>query len=150
MDKLKIKWQRLVADGETCPRCKETGSEVEKAADKLRKSLKHLGIDVILEKKELTVEEFKKSPLQSNLITFNGEPLEEWLNAKTGKSPCCDVCGPTDCRTTEINGKTYEEIPSDLIIKAGLAAVSDLSVKKNDKSCCSKGNKNNDSGCCCC
>ena len=28
---LKIEWHRLVTDGQTCPRCGDTGQEVEKA-----------------------------------------------------------------------------------------------------------------------
>lgn len=149
MEKLQIVWQRLVDEGETCPRCKQTGEEVQKAVSTLKKSLKPMNIDVIFEKKELSVEEFKESPLQSNRITLNGKSLEEWLNADTGKSPCCDVCGPTECRTTEIDGETYEDIPAELIVKAGLAAVFNLSIEKKNNSCCDGSGKNKDSGCCC-
>ncbi|MGQ9551641.1 MAG: DUF2703 domain-containing protein [Candidatus Bathycorpusculaceae bacterium] len=31
MKLLKIKWRRLVSDGETCPRCESTEEELEKA-----------------------------------------------------------------------------------------------------------------------
>jgi len=145
MDKLMVKWQRLVEDGETCPRCEETGVEVEKAISKLEKSLEPMNIDVELEKKELSLGEFKKSPQASNLIKINGKSIETWLNAKTGKSECCDICGPNDCRTVEVNGKTYEKIPADLIIKAGLAAASELSINKDNQPCC---NGDSGSGCC--
>jgi hypothetical protein len=149
MEKITVKWQRLVKDKETCPRCEQTGEEVEKAVSKLKKSLKPMNIDVELEKNELSLKEFKKSPLESNLIEINGKPLEEWLNAKTGKSECCDICGPNDCRTVEVNGKTYEKIPADLIIKAGLAAASNLSIEKENESCCDDNEGDSNTGCCC-
>ncbi|MBL7156519.1 MAG: DUF2703 domain-containing protein, partial [Candidatus Omnitrophica bacterium] len=39
MRTLTIKWQRLLSEGETCPRCGSTEKEVEKAVSMLRKSL---------------------------------------------------------------------------------------------------------------
>ncbi|MGB9721632.1 MAG: DUF2703 domain-containing protein [bacterium] len=39
MDKkiLKIKWQRLLVDGETCPRCNETEQEIDSNLRGLKK-----------------------------------------------------------------------------------------------------------------
>lgn len=122
---LKILWERLVTEGETCPRCKDTEKELEKAVAQLRELLNPEGIQVILEKREITPEQFRENPLQSNRIIINGRLLEEYLQAETGKSPCCSVCGPTDCRTVVVNNEEiYEHIPAELIIKAGLLAVS--------------------------
>ncbi|MEO0247461.1 MAG: DUF2703 domain-containing protein, partial [candidate division WOR-3 bacterium] len=57
---LKLKWQRLVDDKKrTCPRCSGTEGELDRAYLKLREALSPLGIEVVLEKKELTLEEFK-------------------------------------------------------------------------------------------
>ncbi len=68
---------------------------------------------------------------------------------KDRKSECCDICGPNDCRTIEIENKTYEKIPADLIIKAGLAAASELITGKNTGSCCSNDlDKDENCGCC--
>ncbi|GBD38490.1 hypothetical protein HRbin37_00740 [bacterium HR37] len=70
---LKIKWQRLVPEGETCPRCGSTEKELDKAILILKKSLAPLGIEVELEKEELSLSEFKKDPLRSiefGLTTF--------------------------------------------------------------------------------
>ena len=36
---LKIKWQRLIFEGETCPRCGSTEKELEEAISTLRQSL---------------------------------------------------------------------------------------------------------------
>src|SRR5512139_404190 len=100
-----ISWQRLLIEGETCPRCGTTEAEVEKAVASLTSALAPLGVKVILEKKSLAVEEFKRDTLQSNMIRLNGRLLEEWLGAKAGKSQCCDVCGPNDCRTVNVGGE---------------------------------------------
>ena len=40
---LKIEWYRLMADGQTCPRCGDTGKEVEKTSRSLEQSLSPLG-----------------------------------------------------------------------------------------------------------
>lgn len=122
---LKIEWERLVSDGQTCPRCQSTEDELRKAVDYLATILKPRGIRVLLEKREIALQEFQKNPLQSNRIIINGKLLEEYIQAETGKSPCCSVCGPNDCRTIVVNDKqVYETIPAELIIKAGLKAVS--------------------------
>ncbi len=136
MKTLKIKWQRLLSDGQTCPRCGSTEEELEKAISTLKQSLIPLGIKVVLEKDELSVAEFKKDTLQSNQIWLNGRSLEDWIGGKVGQSPCCDVCGPSECRTVEVGGEVYETIPADLVIKAGLLAGSQLLSLETDKSCC--------------
>jgi hypothetical protein len=91
----------------------------------LKEKLKPRGIEVILKKQELTLEEFKQNPLKSNKIMLNGRPLEDWLNAKTGRSKCCDVCGDEECRTMEAGEKSYETIPAELIVEAGIKVVSE-------------------------
>ena len=120
---LTITWQRLVTEGSTCPRCGSTEDELDKALLTLKKKLEPLEIKVNLEKSELTLEEFEKNPLESNRILFNGKSLESLLDAKTGQSQCCDVCGDNQCRTLEIKDKSHEIITADLIVKAGLMAV---------------------------
>jgi hypothetical protein len=123
---LKIKWQRLVYDGKTCPRCGLTEEELNKAVSALRRSLAPLGIEVISEKEELSVSEFEKDPLRSNRIWINDRPLEDYIKGNVGQSPCCDVCGDSECRTLEIKGRVYETVPSEIIIQSGLTAASRL------------------------
>ena len=65
---LKIRWKRLISKGETCPRCGSTEEEIKKAVLILKQSFAPLGINVILEKEQLSVTEFQKDPLQSNRI----------------------------------------------------------------------------------
>jgi len=121
-----IAWRRLVAEGNTCPRCGSTEAELGKAADQLKEKLKSLDIDVVLEKTELSIDEFKKAPVKSNSILFNGISLENIINAKTGHSQCCDVCGDEECRTVEIKGETFETIPAEIIVRAGLKIAADM------------------------
>lgn len=133
---LRIKWQRLISAGDTCPRCGSTEEGLEKAVSVLKQSLAPLGIEVILEKEELSVAEFKKDPLQSNRIWINNHLVEDWIEGRSGHSPCCDVCGPDECRTIEVEGQIYETIPAGIIIKAGLSAAAQLVVPRKDESCC--------------
>ena len=139
---MKIKWQRLVYGGDkTCERCGETGQEVRNAVEKLKVSLKPLGIEVLLEAKALSVNACAKDVSQSNRIWIAEKPLEEWLDARAGKSPCSTCCGElgenVECRTVEINGKMYEAIPADLIVQAGLLAAEEILKKEPiGASCC--------------
>ena len=127
MKQLTIHWQRLVNEsGQTCDRCTDTGSTVENAYKKLKKSLVELGIEVELKKEILDFSIFIKDPLQSNRIWIAERPLEEWIGATVGKSQCCNVCGDSECRTISINQATFEKIPEKLIIKAGLLAAAEL------------------------
>ncbi len=128
MKVLRIKWQRLLTEEteQTCPRCGSTEKEIEKAVDRLKESLAPLGIEVILEKKAINPEKFAKDVLESNRIWVGEKSLEDWLGAEVGQSRCSDVCGDAGCRTVEVGEKTYETIPSDLIIKAGLVAASKM------------------------
>lgn len=134
---LKIEWQRLISSDKTCPRCGSTEEELDKAVSTLKRALAPLGIEVMLEKKELSVSEFKEAPLESNRIWINNRPLEDFVEGSVGQSPCCDVCGPSECRTVKIEGQIYEAIPSEMMIQAGLAAAAKLVNADNEKSCCS-------------
>ncbi|MCX7927614.1 MAG: DUF2703 domain-containing protein [Candidatus Omnitrophica bacterium] len=123
---LKIKWQRLVYKGKTCPRCSLTEKEIDNAFSVLRQSCAPLGIQVRLEKTKLSLLRFKKRPSESNRIWINNRPLENWLKANAGKSQCCDVCGPAECRILDVKGKKYEAIPAELIVQAGLLAATKM------------------------
>lgn len=136
MKTLTIRWQRLVDDGKTCPRCSDTGEEVRKAADLLGRALEPLDIGVVLEEGEIGPQEFKQQPLESNRITIGGRAIEEWLAGATGQSPCCDVCGPNECRTLTVGGRSFEKIPAELIIKAGMLAAAGLTAPTPAQPCC--------------
>lgn len=120
---LALTWQRLVNHaGQTCPRCRDTGSQVQAAVERLRQALAPLSVEPRLETLELDEAAFLAEPTASNRILINGEPIEHWLGAQTGTSPCCEQCGDNDCRTLAVNGQTYEVVPEALIVRAGLIA----------------------------
>ena len=129
MKTLTIRWQRLVNEsGQTCVRCGETGDTLKTALNKLKKSLSELDIEVELKEETLDFSIFTKDPLQSNCILIGGKTLEEWIGATVGKSQCCEVCGDSECRTISIGQNTFETIPEDLIIRAGLLAAAELFI----------------------
>lgn len=127
MISLPIRWQRLISpEGKTCDRCDATYQEILLAVSKLKESLRPLGIEPILEVKEIDNIAFKAKPSESNRIWIGGRPMEEWLGATVGQSPCCSVCGDSECRTIEVEGTTFEAIPEGLFLKAALIAASQL------------------------
>lgn len=126
MKTLTIRWQRLVNEnGQTCPRCHDTGDAAQRAFSRLQKAFAELGIEVQLQTDALGLPLFSQDPLQSNRIWIGEKSLEEWLGASVGQSPCCDVCGDAQCRTISL-GDTFEAIPEELIIRAALLAASEL------------------------
>jgi hypothetical protein len=142
MKQMPILWKRLVKSGETCTRCANTGRELEAAVVKLAVSLRPLEIEPVLETREINEDAFKADPSESNRVWIAGKPIEEWLDADVGVSRCCSVCGESDCRTLEIGGHTYEAIPAEQVIKAGLMAGAQMlsSASSQDRcgtSCCS-------------
>lgn len=127
MKTLPIVWQRLVsAKGTTCPRCQGTHEEVLRAVERLKLALEPLGITPVLEIRELDQAAFLSQPLDSNRIWVAGQPMEDWVEGRVGSSRCCEECGDQDCRTVEVGGTTFEVIPEELLVRAGLIAASRL------------------------
>lgn len=141
MKPMRIVWKRLVKGGETCTRCGDTGRELEAAVAKLAAALRPLGIDPVLETQEIDEAAFKANTSESNRVWIAGKSIEEWLGADVGMSRCCSVCGDSDCRTLEVGGRTYETIPEEQFIKAGLMAASQMiaSVSSSDRGATSCG-----------
>jgi hypothetical protein len=133
---LTITWERLVEGGETCPRCGATEEELDKAVGQLKAALEPLGIAVVFQKEELTLEAFKAAPTASNRIRLNGRLMEDWLGGESGASACCDVCGDEECRTVVVDGEEHEAVPAALIVRAGLAAASALTEPAGGEGCC--------------
>jgi hypothetical protein len=157
---LKVQWQRLLdEEGNTCDRCGSTQEELAKGIQSLRASLRPLGIDIILEQKSLSPQECARDISESNRIWIANRPLEDWLGAEVGQSPCGSCCSElgqvVECRTVSVGGETYEVIPAELIVKAGLLAASQImrvpspgaccpshgSLGTADEECCPKSNK---------
>ncbi len=126
MKPLLILWQRLVSQGKTCDRCNSTYQEITVAVEKLKQSLAPLGIEPKLQIRELDERTFKANPSESNRIWIAGKPMEEWVGARIGSSPCCSVCGTLECRTVEVEGTVFETVPEALFLKAAMRAVAEL------------------------
>ncbi|UCD69779.1 MAG: DUF2703 domain-containing protein [Betaproteobacteria bacterium] len=132
MKSLPIVWQRLVDPrGRTCDRCAATQESLEQASEKLGELLRPLNIEPAVEIKDIDPDTFSEDPDRSNRIWIAGRPIEEWLNATVSSSPCCSVCGDSECRTIEVEREVFEAIPTELIIKAALIAASRM-VRPND------------------
>lgn len=134
MKQLSILWRRLVnSQGDTCDRCNATYQEIKHSVEKLKQCLRPLGIDPILKIEPIDEKSFKANPSESNRIWIAEKPIEEWLSASIGSSPCCSVCGKTECRTIQISGNNFEVIPEKIIISAALVATSHLLITGNDQ-----------------
>lgn len=149
MKTLPILWQRLVNEGETCQRCGSTQQNVLSAMAKLDAALRPLGIQPALETREIDDAAFRDDPSQSNRIWIGGKPLEHWLDATVGNSPCCSVCGDLPCRTVQVGDDTYEAIPEALIVSAAMMAAAKLTASsqaaQTTSTCCAAPGK---SSCC--
>ena len=146
---IEIAWQRYVDDsGATCDRCGATQAHMQKAYQVLAKSFAPEGISVVMDEKVLSADAAAADLSQSNRIWIDGRALEDWLGEEVGTSPCAGCCGQlacaagkagksgaADCRTLIYEGKTYEAVPSDLVVKAGFMAASEI-LGREVKLCC--------------
>ena len=122
-DVVKLKWQVVIdKDGKTCTHCGATEESLKKAMAMLEEE----GVKAELEVVKKTVDDFSKSCSESNLVWVNGMPLNEVLNAEVGSAKCSGVCtthkADAMCRTLVLDGKSFETIPPELIMKAGVMA----------------------------
>ena len=150
MQTLSIVWQRLVDDqSNTCPRSQNTGLKSWRAVERIRAVLEPLGMQAVLECRELNQQAFLDRPLESNRIWIGGQPIESWLECRTGVSRCCDEYGEQDCSTLEVEGKSYEAIPEELLVRAESGQASacwnrdtatGASANSTRSSCCGGGN----------
>jgi hypothetical protein len=126
MKTLPILWQRLVKAGATCERCGSTHQQILEALARLEPALRPLGIQPVLQTVVLDESSFRADPSASNRIWIAGKPMEDWLGASAGSSPCCSVCGDLPCRTLEVDGHLFEAVPQDMVVKAALIAAAGM------------------------
>ncbi|MBT0653218.1 DUF2703 domain-containing protein [Geomobilimonas luticola] len=124
MKELAIEWRHYDKEGATCDRCAATGTTVSEVVAGLGEELAGKGITVTLTETKLPEELMA----HSNMILFNGVPLEEVLENAAADENHCSSCScltgtETSCRTVEYEGKSYEEIPAELIRKAAYKAI---------------------------
>lgn len=121
---LTIEWQHFERKGQTCSRCHTTGQNIRNLVEVLKKDLKSKGVEVIFKEVKL----FSNRINDSNKILINGKPIEKILNGlKISKNDClscsCLLQKDTQCRTATYKGKTYEDIPKEIIHEAALKVV---------------------------
>lgn len=124
MGELLIEWRHYDKEGATCDRCSATGKSVREVVAGLSDELAGKGITLTFVETELPEDQMA----QSNLVLFNGVPLEEVLDNASADENHCSSCScltgsETSCRTVEYEGSTYEEIPSELIRLAAYKAM---------------------------
>ena len=120
MKTLKIEWKHLDVAGDTCDRCYDTGENLVQEIKRLNRSLQPQGIKVELVETKLDDTQIP----QSNIILFNGVPIEDILNIQVSEN-YCDSCSTlleteTYCRTVTYEGNEYEDIPAKAIRHAAL------------------------------
>jgi len=121
MKQLDIEWRHYAKGCETCVRCAATGQALSDVVQQLTNELDPAGIQVRF--KETLLPETALN--QSNLILFNGVPLEELLIVAKASENACPSCAcltgyETSCRTVEYGGVNYEEIPAELVRQAAI------------------------------
>jgi hypothetical protein len=128
---LKIRWKRAVvpagepAGGKerTAPRHARAEEALDAAAGALAKALTPLGVTVSVQKVALKEEDTAGGAPVSNRIWLNGVALENVLpEARTGRSVGDDGVA---LRTLEFAGRSFTDVPSALIVQAGLVAAGD-------------------------
>lgn len=122
MSTLEIEWRHLEKDGRTCLRCSDTLQSLQQVVSQLAAECAPRGVTITYRETKLPLEQLS----QSNLILFNGVPLESVLPgavASESECPSCgDLCGqPSFCRTVTVGGHTFEAIPAALIRQAACA-----------------------------
>lgn len=143
METLKIEWEHLEVDGETCNRCYDTGENLNAEVKRLNRKLESKGIKIEWFETKLTDTQIP----QSNTVLFNGVPIEEILEIKVSENycgSCTELLGrETYCRTVFYEGLEYEDIPAKAIREAT------YKVLKLSESQESPIDISNDAGCCC-
>lgn len=124
MKTLNIEWRHFETGGQTCDRCGDTGASLRRVIEELARTE---GVTIEFHETHLLA----SSIAQSNMVLFNGVPLEELLDgAEISSNECCScsclIGEDTECRTLLYQGKTHEDIPEELIREAALKAVAGL------------------------
>ncbi|KLK88692.1 hypothetical protein SZ63_06805 [Methanoculleus sediminis] len=125
-DTLIVEWRHIGRDIEnTCERCSETGKTVRETVDRIRAALEDTGITVKFIENVLPHDAIA----DSNIILFNGVPLEDLIEGMEVTSTPCASCAcitgqdDVECRAVDYSGERYESIPPELIARAVLKAL---------------------------
>jgi arsenite methyltransferase len=121
---LHIEWRHIRDRATTCSRCAATGQTLDDVVGQLATELEGRGVQLTFTETVLPPHEVATS----NVLLFNGVPLERLLHRAKASDNHCGSCSAlfeqeTNCRTIEQDGEVYEAIPEALIRQAALAAI---------------------------
>jgi hypothetical protein len=125
VDKRVIIIDFLYLDLSVCTRCQGTDSSLDEALSEVSKLLEATGIKVVLNKINVTSEEFAETYKfkSSPTIRINGQDIQMDVKESLCES-CGDLCGDeVDCRVWVYQGKEYTEPPKAMIIEAILKEI---------------------------
>jgi glutaredoxin len=115
----------LYLDLNICEWCKGTDKSLEEALNDISSVLKASGIEVVVNKINVTSEELaiKHKFISSPTIRVNGKDIQMEVRESLCDS-CGDLCGDSvDCRVWVYNGEEYTIPPKALIIEGILKSV---------------------------
>ena len=119
-----IAWTRCVdKDAKPINCCGISDIELKKAVQMMEEA----GVKVTMNMTQVTQDVGHKSCSAMPLATFNGKTMEELLGGEKVTAKCSQTCaghegGKAECQMLKVGDKTYENIPADMIAKAGLLA----------------------------
>lgn len=129
---LVICWQHVVCQNDDpCERCINTPLEIQQAFEDLKSSLAGLGITVTYEEKKITEHD--------EHIYINDRDIIDLIKGEHVTTTCAecldDQGNPRTCNALKLGEDTYEVIPAELIVKAGLTAASELITAEPQPPC---------------
>jgi hypothetical protein len=135
---LTLAWNKVSEDdGSICDLSTSTYESVKEAHAELSKALAPHGVEVAV--KTLTPERVEGGLCQCNRVLIQDRFVDEWLGAELVKTSCSGCPNSEACAKTAGSGvtcggqtamlhqgKSYDIIPANLIVMAGMVAAADL------------------------
>ncbi len=145
---LTIAWHKVTEDdGSICDLSTFTQQTVEQASEELSQALAPAGVDIVV--KTLTPEKVEGGDCLCNRVLIQGRYVDEWLGAEMVKTACSGCPNQAGCPKTGGSGsacggqyalihqdETYNIVPANLIVMAGLIAAADLTGEQITYSGC--------------
>ncbi len=123
---LTVEWRHVGENIDTtCERCSATGNILKEVLDEIKPLMSGKGIRIEVKETVLPNDRI----VESNMILFNGIPLEKLVEgmgiSQTPCESCACITGQDDvkCRAVNFEGEIYEAIPAELIRRAAERAL---------------------------
>ncbi|MBN1432098.1 MAG: DUF2703 domain-containing protein [Methanomicrobiaceae archaeon] len=123
---LTVEWRHVGENiDSTCERCSTTGNILKEVLDEIEPLMSEKGIRIEVKETVLPNEKIG----ESNMILFNGIPLEKLVEGMEISHTPCESCacitGQDDvkCRAVNFEGEIYEAVPAELIRRAAERAL---------------------------